>query len=231
MKPFLLFDLYGTLIDIEVDEDNESVFKFLSKWLNAHEFKTTSNKLALLYKSSIEKYRKSKKEELIEYEITSIFYDMIKSINPAKRPKRVAECAARIFRVMTTRYINLLDDTYELLKHARKRGVKIGVVANAQRFNAEAEMEMFNINEYVDYTIFSSDVGTKIPAPSIFLRAKNEFCCDAKEIFFITSHPKTNVEIINKYSIETIRIIPNKGFSYRNKTFTEDEIMELITGK
>jgi len=188
MKPFLLFDLYSTLIDIEVDEENESVFKFISKWLNAQGFKVTPKKLAFLYRSCIENSRKSKKDKINEYEITSIFYDVIKSINPTKRPKRLSECAARIFRVMTTRYINLLDETFKLLKRARKRGIKVDIVANAQRFNAEAEIEMFNISKYVDYSIFSSDVGAKIPDPSIFLKAKGDFCCDAKSIYFITSH-------------------------------------------
>lgn len=231
MNPFLLFDLYGTLIDIEVDEENESVFKFISKWLNAQGFKVMPKKLAFLYKSCIENIRKSKRDKINEYEITSIFYDVIKSLNPTKRPKRLSECAARIFRVMTTCYINLFDETFELLKRAKKRGVKVGIIANAQRFNAEAEIEMFNISKYVDYSVFSSDVGTKMPDPSIFSKAKSDFCCDAKSIYFITSHLKNNVESFNKYGIETIRVIPNKGFGYKNKVLSADEVLELITGK
>ncbi|MCL5986096.1 MAG: HAD family hydrolase [Actinobacteria bacterium] len=231
MKPFLLFDLYGTLIDIEVDEENESVFKFITKWLNAQGFKITPKKLAFLYKSCIENSRKLKKDRINEYEITSIFYNVIKSINPTKRPKRLSECAARIFRIMTTRYINLFDETLELLKRAKKQGIEVGIIANAQRFNAEVEMEMFNINKYVDYCVFSSDVGARMPDPSIFLKAKEDFCCDAGDIYFITSHSKNNVESFNKFGIETIKVIPNKGFDYKNKILSADEVLELITGK
>ncbi len=230
MNPFLLFDLYGTLIDIEVDEENESVFKFIARWLNAQGFNVTPKKLAFLYKSCIESNRKTRKDKINEYEITSIFYEVIKSMNPAKRPRRLSECAARIFRVMTTRYINLIDETFELMKRAKKHGVRIGIVANAQRFNAEAELEMFDINKYLDYCLFSSDIGTRMPDPSIFLKARSDFCPDAKEIYFITSHSKNNVESFNKFDIETIKVIPNEGFGYKNRILSADEIIGLITG-
>ena len=230
MNPFLLFDLYGTLIDIEVDEENESVFKFIAKWLNAQGFNVTPKKLAFLYKSCIESSRKTRKDKINEYEITSIFYEVIKSMNPAKRPRRLSECAARIFRVMTTRYINLMDETFELMKRAKKHGVRIGIVANAQRFNAEAELEMFDINKYLDYCLFSSDIGTRMPDPSIFLKARSDFCPDTKEIYFITSHSKNNVESLNKFDIEMIKVIPNEGFGYKNRILSADEIIGLITG-
>ena len=230
MNPFLLFDLYGTLIDIEVDEENESVFKFIARWLNAQGFNVTPKKLAFLYKSCIESSRKTRKDKINEYEITSIFYEVIKSMNPAKRPRRLSECAARIFRVMTTRYINLMDETFELMKRAKKHGVRIGIVANAQRFNAEAELEMFDINKYLDYCLFSSDIGTRMPDPSIFLKARSDFCPDTKEIYFITSHSKNNVESLNKFDIEMIKVIPNEGFGYKNRILSADEIIGLITG-
>lgn len=156
-----IFDLYGTLIDINTDEWSSDLWKKLAvlyAYKGAHytyeELNEEYNRLVALEKESVRK--KHSDYTFIDIKIEKVFKKLFtqKKISVSKAQVMFA---AEAFRCYSTKYIRLYDGVKDLLDTLKAKEKKIYLLSNAQRSFTENELNMFGLAPYFDGICISSD--------------------------------------------------------------------------
>ena len=152
-----IFDLYGTLIDINTDESSNEFWYKLSLFYSfkgaiyiAEELKTTYENMV---KSKLQSYTNTKYPDTPLEPIFSELYK-IKGITPSIN---LVNDTAHFFRTLSIKYIKLYEGVIELLELLKSKGKNIYLLSNAQRIFTLYEMKMLGIKKYFDDILFSAD--------------------------------------------------------------------------
>lgn len=163
-----VFDLYGTLVDINTNEWKSYLWKkiqeFYAFYGADYEWKELKNRYESLCKEEEEKIRNCDHPEIkVESVFQKLFLD--KGI---KVGMETVEATARFFRVISTKYIRLYDGVEELLQLLKKKNKKVYLLSNAQKVFTDNEFRMLKLDRYFDGVVYSSEEGCKKPSGRFF---------------------------------------------------------------
>lgn len=91
---------------------------------------------------------------------------------------------ALLFRIMTTKKIELFSDTISVLERLRKK-VRCALISNAQRLFTVPELMKFDLLKYFETILFSSDIKVKKPSPKIFLKALRDLKIKPQDAVYV----------------------------------------------
>lgn len=156
-----LFDLYGTLIDINTDEWQKELWQklailYMYKGANysAEEIAADYGKFVAGEKAAVRKRHPEYSE--IDIKIEKVFRKLFTQKGVKVTKREIAEiCTA--FRCYSTVYIKLYDGVIDLLETLKSKGKRIYLLSNAQRGFTENELNMFGLTKYFDGIVISSD--------------------------------------------------------------------------
>lgn len=182
-----IFDLYGTLIDINTDENSMELWEKLAllyKYKNAN---YTAQEIKKDYGKYVEAEKKRIKSKNLNYKNVDIkIENVFKKLFTAKKvkvtPKEI-DFICTAFRCYSTVYIKLYSGVKDLLKNLKEKGKKVYLLSNAQRKFTENELNMFGLTKYFDGILISSDQ-----------------CCSKPDIEFYEA-------LFKKYNLEKDRSI------------------------
>ena len=156
-----IFDLYGTLIDINTDEWNVQLWKKMQILYGYRGAAYTYRELQKEYGKLIDKEKKAVHRRHPEYRVIDIKLDKVfrslytqKGVKPTKADVLYT---AEAFRCCSTKYIKLYDGVIDLLDTLKEKGKKIYLLSNAQRSFTENELNMLGLTPYFDGICISSD--------------------------------------------------------------------------
>lgn len=156
-----IFDLYGTLIDINTDEWNDDLWEKMSVlygYKGAHysynELNSEYDRLVGLEKEAVRKAHPEYK--VIDIKIEKVFKKLFTQ-KGVKAAKAQVMFIAEAFRCYSTKYIKLYDGVIDLLDTLKSKDKKIYLLSNAQRSFTENELNMLGLTEYFDGICISSD--------------------------------------------------------------------------
>ncbi len=152
----VIFDFYGTLVDISSDESKEGFFETVEALFK--EKKDFNGKLKEIYISKCEE----KQKEIEEIELLDVFKE-IYEVDDEEAYK-----IAFTFRLLSLNKIKLYKGVEKLLKYLNKHGYNVYLLSNAQKCFTAFEMYSFDIIKYFDDIYLSSDYGVKKPNPKFF---------------------------------------------------------------
>ncbi len=195
----IIFDLYGTLIDIHTDEQKDIFWDKLSK--KTKKYKSYSSK------DLKEKYLllcEEKQKEIEEIDIIEVFKELYGVNN------LTANKVALMFRKYSTEYIKLYKGVKKLLKRLKKEGFNLYVLSNAQEAFTMPELEKLKIKKYFDNIAISSLYQVKKPNDVFYKEAMKKFGID----FGIMIGNDINCDILpaRKLGLKTIFIKSNLTF-------------------
>ncbi len=156
-----VFDLYGTLIDINTDEWDMALWEKLAILYKYKGAEYTAEEINKRYNEYVQAEKARIRKKFPEYTVIDIKIEKVfKKLFTAKGVKASAKeidfiCTA--FRCFSTKYINLYDGVQDLLDTLKSKGKKIYLLSNAQRKFTENELNMFGLIPYFDGIIISSD--------------------------------------------------------------------------
>jgi putative hydrolase of the HAD superfamily len=183
----ILFDVYATLIDLTTDEEDPAVYAFLSDWLSYKGLKIEPAEFRRLYQQLAAREFVSNAHNYPDIDIANVFTGILNTINPNTR-YTVEDTAvnelATLFRIMTTMEIELIRETSSALEALSER-VTLGIVSNTQRLFTLPELKKFQLTQYFDQLVFSSDVLASKPNPRIFRHALAGLDVLPEEVIFI----------------------------------------------
>ncbi len=184
-----VFDLYGTLIDINTDEWDMSLWEKLAILYRYKGAEYTAPEINKAYNKYVEAEKNRVRKRFPEYSVIDIKIEKVfKKLFTAKKVKATAKeidfiCTA--FRCYSTKYIKLYDGVTDLLDTLKSKGKKIYLLSNAQRKFTENELNMFGLIPYFDGIIISSDEECSKPDKHYFDILIERYNLNRKETIMI----------------------------------------------
>lgn len=188
-----VFDLYGTLVDIDVDETDKRLWEHMRRFYGYYGAVYEVEELHQAYLDSVrDKNERSEKEYAVRYGRESypeILYEEVfaelytdKGITP---DGQLVLHTAQMFRACSVRSIRLYAHAKELLEALKAAGKKVYLLSNAQRIFTEYEMRYLGIYDLFDGVQISSDHGCKKPDARFFRILLDRYALKPEESLMI----------------------------------------------
>lgn len=223
-----VFDLYGTLVDIHTQEDDDVLWEKLALFYGYYSAIYEPEELKAAYGRLVkgkEKEMKYSHEACPEIEITEVFEDLFreKGVEP---DKELAVHAGQFFRILSTDYVRVYDGCEDMLKQLKDKGKKVYLLSNAQRIFTKYEMHILDIFKYFDGVLISSDYETKKPDQKFFNILFEKYPMDKDKTLFIGNDSTTDIAGATKAGLDTYYINSNispANDSAPDATFSVDD--------
>jgi len=189
IKRALIFDLYGTMIDIRTDEEDQCIYNMLSRYLSYHMINITPEELRSEYFGNIQRNMTKSKEIYPEVDIYKIFFDILYRYGRKRYHKNFIIDIAMLFRSLTIRHFGVFDGLYDALGTIVKK-YKTAIVSDAQWVFAEPEMAMLGLDQFFEQRILSSRIGYKKPDSRLFHLAAQKLGVKPENTIYIGDNPE-----------------------------------------
>lgn len=168
-----VFDLYGTLIDVKVDEQGAHTWKTWCKHLDKRGIKYPDYlKFRKDFFAMDQRHRELMKEkrncQYPEIDIIEVYRELFASYGNAPLSDAELKEISYEFRVASREYIRLFPGVTEYLQKLAEMGKNVYILSNAQRSYTWPEIQMFGLDKLTKGQIISSDFGVMKPDKAIF---------------------------------------------------------------
>lgn len=189
----VLFDLYGTLVDILTDEWDMSTYGILSQFLSYFEIYHRPEELAAKYQEkTAEKMMAYQEGPFGEIDVFQVFEEILQE-GWRKQPERAMVIwLARLFRSLTRRRFGLFEDTMPVLEEL-DGSYQLGIVSDAQWVFSEPEIRMLGLTKFFDPIVLSSRYFIRKPDPQIYSHALKAMRIEPSEALYVGNDPETDV--------------------------------------
>lgn len=182
----LLFDLYGTLVNLKSYESMEE-FSRMARWLQMQGITVSGQSLYEFYKRrTMDLYSFARdKISFPDVDILRVFQEAIQFFAGEDKGEDFARRAALVFRALTIESIRLYPHSRKTLRELKRRGYRMGIITNGQAAFTIPEIEDLNIAKFFDLVIISSDVGYSKPEHKIIQIATTQLEISPSKIAMI----------------------------------------------
>jgi putative hydrolase of the HAD superfamily len=168
----LIFDLYGTLVDIHTEE-NDLVWEKTALYFGYYGAHYSPAELKAAFEEEL-KNRKAKAGQSYEcfpdLPFEPIMAQLFRRAGVQDNADALGVNAAQLFRICSTEYIRLYPGALEALAQLRRKGLRLWLLSNAQRVFTAFELQHLGLGEQLDGIFIPSDYGCRKP-DSRFYRA------------------------------------------------------------
>ena len=204
----VLFDLYGTLVDIHTDEKKRYLWQKMSDFFRAYGayYTPTSLRQAYLhYVTQLESQLEGPHPEIqIELVFLQLYLDKGIHADPA-----LIQSTGTAFRTISRSRLVLYPDVLDLLNGLKERHIGIYLLSNAQHLFTEPEMQMTGLLPFFDGVFYSSDIGCKKPDPTFMELLLSTYGLDKKECVMIGNEAASDVAIAEACGMDSIYLHTN----------------------
>lgn len=231
----VLFDLYGTLIDIKTDEHSPEVWDRLARFLRYRLLPAEAEHLRGAYFSLAKDSQTASTERHAEVDVLGVFKKILSGLG-APEDEQFAVEYAHLFRTLSMRHFDTFPDTLPALRRLRSK-FKLGLVSDAQRVFFEPEIRMLGLDALMDAVIVSSDHGFQKPDTRLFAMALGELQVSPGEAVFVGNSIERDIRGAKDAGLSAILLNRNgrhDGSNYScvpDHTFrTLDELSQWLIG-
>lgn len=167
-----IFDLYGTLIDIRTDEEDDALWEKMVMVYGYKECHYSVFEMRRHYKELCAREKAKIKAQFpkrtnVDFDLRIVFRELyeIKGYTPTDEE---VDLTASFFRCTSTKFIKLYDGVIDFLESLKKKGKKIYLLSNAQRSFTVPELKMMGLYDYFDGIFISSDLCASKPSVDFF---------------------------------------------------------------
>lgn len=198
----VLFDLYGTLVDIHTDENMSRLWRDFSRFLGTQNVEYTPAELKEAYFTLVHE----KEEELSaegsgdaheahpEIDLAGVFRDIYEARGVTEITNDVIAQTAVCFRKASTTHMRLYAGVSDLLHTLKEAGKHVILLSNAQSLFTIPELRELGIYDVFDRIYISSDYGCKKPDPSFFMLPVRDMDLNPAGCLMIGNDPVCDVQ-------------------------------------
>ncbi len=191
----LIFDLYGTLVDIHTEED-ATVWEKTAFYFGFYGAHYTGPELKAAFRAELAR-REAKEGQSYECFPDIPFEQVMETLFRAKGIAENAAAlgihAAQLFRICSLDYVNLYPGVLEALKQLRQQGYRLWLLSNAQRIFTEYELRHLGLGEQLDAIYISSDYRCRKPDVRFFNALIEEQKLDREKCLMIGNDLHTDI--------------------------------------
>ncbi len=191
----LVFDLYGTLVDIHTDE-NDEVWAKTALYFGYYDAHCTGETLKAAFDAQMAS-REAKAGQSYEcfpdIPVEQVMADLFRAFGVEENADALGLNAAQVFRVAATAYIRLYDGVLEALAALRKAGYRLWLLSNAQRAFTAYELRHLGLESQFDGVYLSSDYGCRKPDVRFYRALLEEHQLSPQSCLMIGNDRETDI--------------------------------------
>ena len=206
----LIFDLYGTLVDIHTEEDT-LVWEKTALYFGYYGAHYSGEALHAAFNAAMaqrEAQAGQSYECFPDIPVEQVMAQLF-------REKGVADAdalgvnAAQLFRITSTEYIRLYPYVKEALAALRHKGYRLWLLSNAQRVFTAYELQRLGLDEEFDGVYLSSDHGYRKPDVRFFQALLEEQHLDPATCLMIGNDRDTDIAGARAAGLDTLYMHTN----------------------
>lgn len=219
----IVFDLYGTLLDIHTDESDPSLWRRLAYAFAAKGAHYEPQALQKAYEEQVhlaiarEQARylvltgETITESQIDIDLLEVFKMLFvqKGIDSEAVDARGLQEVATIFRLLSLDYVKPYPHAIDLLKILKAKGLRIVLLSNAQACFTKDELMATGIEGYFDSVYLSSDYQLCKPHKGYFEMMLEKEGLQASQCLFIGNDHRTDIAGANTVGMPSLYMHTN----------------------
>jgi putative hydrolase of the HAD superfamily len=233
MKKGILFDLYGTLIDIITDEYDPSVYSTLSRYLSYRDIKIAPKELKKTYFEDIQSQLKQSNEPYPEVDVYKTFSTIMHRYGDKEYSRSAIADTAVLFRSLTMKRFEAFQGVYEVLTSLHEK-YELAVISDAQWVFTEPEMAMLGLTPFFQFRVLSSRFGFKKPDVRLFDMAMKKLMIKTEESVYIGDNPQKDLVGAKKAGMQFIlfrsEFKPYNGLQPDRHFNDYSELLKILEG-
>lgn len=198
MKKHVIFDFYGTLVNIHTDETMPSLWLAMSRLIPGCE----PMALKETYFRTVEKHLRKTHETYgyayPEVRLEEVFAEI------ADCPKEEGTRLARIFRQESMILLEPYSGTLRTLKRLRQEGTMLYLLSNAQACFTRSEIRQCGVEAYLDKIYLSSDYRCKKPQKEFMGRLLQENNLSAGDCVMVGNDVSSDLMAADAFGMDCI---------------------------
>src|SRR5947209_14634382 len=187
----LLFDVNGTLIDIETDEGLEEIYRAIAHFLTYQGIFLRRGEVRDLYFQIMQQQRAKCAETFAEWDAVEVWREFLhnkasdytRSL-PKEKREQLPLFLAELHRGIARNRLRLYPQVQETLDQLRSH-YRLAVVSDAQSAYAVAELHAVGLLNYFNPIIVSGDYGYRKPDPRLFQKALDALQVRPEQALFL----------------------------------------------
>lgn len=204
-----IFDLYGTLVDINTNEGKPYLWKKTAELYAYHgaiytpaEFKKAYLRLCSAHTEAL---RAKNGADYPEIQLEYVFQDLFteKGVTVSMD---IIRTIGQAFRAISTKFLCVYDGVTDLLDSIHAAGKKAYLLSNAQEMFTKHEMIALGIYEKFDGIVFSSDEGLCKPEEKFFRTVVERYSLNINECIMIGNDANTDIKGANLIGMDSLYI-------------------------
>ena len=187
----LLFDVNGTLIDIETDEGLEEIYRAIGHFLTYQGISLHRWEVRDLYFQIVQQQRAGSGEKFAEWDAVEAWREFLRNTAsdytrslPSEKQEQLPLFLAELHRGIARNRLRLYPQVRETLDQLRSY-YRMGVVSDAQSAYAVAELYAVGLLNYFNPIIVSGDYGYRKPDPRLFQKALDALQVGPEQALFL----------------------------------------------
>lgn len=207
----LIFDLYGTLVDIHTEED-ALVWEKTALYFGFYGAHYTGEELKTAFRTAMSR-REAQAGQSYECFPDIPFEQVMEELFRAKGVTENADTlgsnAAQLFRICSIEYVKLYPHVLEALAMLRERGYRLWLLSNAQRIFTVYELRHLGLGEQLDGIYISSDYGCRKPDVRFYNALLREQKLNVKTCLMIGNDRETDIAGAKAAGLDTLYMHTN----------------------
>jgi putative hydrolase of the HAD superfamily len=217
----LIFDINGTLIDINTDEGSNEMYRVLSNFLSYQGIALGPDAIRSLYFRIMKEQRRASGEQYPEFDVVKIFEEIVAQHAgdftlslPYWKLNHLPVFLAEIYRAVSRYRLELYPGVTETLAQLRPR-YRMLALTDAQSPWAVPELHAVGLSGYFSRTIVSGDLGFRKPDGRVFSLALYDLGLSVSEVLFVGNDMFRDVYGAQQLGIKSVFFRSNQGEQYR----------------
>lgn len=206
MKKAIVFDLYGTLIDIRTDENTKKLWALMTIYYGYHGAYYEDLKTA--YGQRVKDYLSKETAEYPDIEILDVFNQLFVDKGVFVDKATLLQTATT-FRLLSTEYLKLYPHALELLETLKANGLKVILLSNAQSSFTLNELKLLGLISKFDSIYISSDYKLSKPDQNFYQIMLDKEKLTADECVYVGNDHTTDIKGANAVGMDSIYLYSN----------------------
>ncbi len=223
----LIFDVNGTLIDIETDEGLEEIYRTIGHFLTYQGIFLHRGEVRDLYFQIMEQQRAKSTETFAEWDGVEVWCEFLhnkasdytRSL-PLEKREQLPLFLAELHRGIARKRLRLYPQVQETLDQLRSH-YSLAVVSDAQSAYAVPELSAVGLLKYFDPIIVSGDYGYRKPDARLFQKALDALQVRPEQALFLGNDLYHDIFGAQQVGMKAIFISYNQG-NTSNQTISPD---------
>jgi putative hydrolase of the HAD superfamily len=208
----IVFDLYGTLIDIETDESKEEIYRTIAHYLTYHGVYLHRWEVRERYYRIMKQQKEVRGEEYPEIDVEAIWNEFLmqEGIRSELIRGQLAKVIAHIYRAISRHRLQLYPDVKRVLNELQAK-YRLALISDAQSCFALPEIRAVGLEGYFDPVVISSHYGFRKPDPRLFQRSLDKLKLKPAEVIWVGNDMFRDIHGAKQVGIKSIFIDSDQG--------------------